>query len=176
MQPQTIQDRIYDVQGQKIMLDFDLAGLYEVETRALKQAVRRNLDRFPADFMFQLTKAEWSELITKCDNLPPNVKFSPAAPYAFTEQGVAMLSSVLKSKKALQVNIAIMRVFVDVRRFMVQSGSVMEQLHELRERIGEHDVQLKSIYDAMENLLDKETDKAIEKEKWVNRKRIGYKE
>ena len=91
------------------MLDFDLADLYEVENRALKQAVKRNIDRFSIDFMYQLTKVEWLEVITKCDNLSEGVKFSPTTPYAFTEQGVAMLSGVLKSKKALMVNIQIIR-------------------------------------------------------------------
>lgn len=176
MEIETIQTRIYDLQGQKVMLDFDLAELYEIENRALKQAVKRNLDRFPADFMFQLTKAEWQELITKCDNLPQTAKFSPATPFAFTEQGVAMLSSVLKSKKALQVNIAIMRVFVEVRRFVLHNHNITEQLKELRERLGEHDTQLNSIYNVMENLLDKEADKAATKANWNNRKRIGYKQ
>jgi hypothetical protein len=86
------------------MLDFDLATLYEVETRALKQSVKRNLIRFPEDFMFQLTKNEWTEVITICDNLPRNIKFSPSTPYAFTEQGVAMLSSILNSDRAIIVN------------------------------------------------------------------------
>ncbi|MDR0733038.1 MAG: ORF6N domain-containing protein [Dysgonamonadaceae bacterium] len=80
---------------------FDLAELYGVETRVLKQAVRRNIDRFPSDFMFQLSKSEWNEVITICDNLSEGIKFSPATPFVFTEQGVAMLSSVLKSKKAI---------------------------------------------------------------------------
>ena len=90
------------------MLDFDLALLYEVETRSLKQSVRRNDFRFPDDFMFQLNKIEWQELITICDKLPGSIKFSPQTPFAFTEQGVAMLSAVLKSKKAVETNIAIM--------------------------------------------------------------------
>lgn len=99
-----IQTKIYEVRGQKIMLDYDLALLYEVETRILKQAVRRNLDRFPPDFMFQLTKIEWTELITNCDKLNEGIKFSPATPFAFTEQGVSMLSSVLRSKKAIEIS------------------------------------------------------------------------
>ena len=98
MQLQKIETKIYEVRGQKVMLDFDLSQMYEVENRALKQAVKRNIARFPNDFMFQLTKAEWQEVITNCDNLPETLKFSPATPFAFTEQGVAMLSSVLKSK------------------------------------------------------------------------------
>ena len=93
MQLRVIQKRIYEIRGQKVMLDFDLAVLYKTETRLLKRAVRRNLDRFPEDFMFQLTKQECQELIPNWDNLPE--RFSPSPPFAFTEQGVAMLSSVL---------------------------------------------------------------------------------
>lgn len=80
--------KIYEIRQQKVMFDFDLAELYEVENRALKQTVKRNLDRFPNDFMFQLSKVEWQEVITICDNLPEGVKFSPASPFAFTEQGI----------------------------------------------------------------------------------------
>lgn len=97
MQITVIQQKIYDIRGQRVMLDFDLAGLYGTETRILKQSVKRNLDHFPKDFMFQLNKKEWNELITICDNLPGNIKFSPALPLAFTEHGVTMLASVLKS-------------------------------------------------------------------------------
>jgi hypothetical protein len=106
------QTKIYEFRGVKVMLDFDLALLYELETRSLKQSVRRNNYRFPDDFMFQLKKMEWQELITNCDKLPESIKFSPQTPFAFSEQGVAMLSSVLKSKKAVETNIAIMRAFV----------------------------------------------------------------
>jgi hypothetical protein len=107
MDTRIISKKIIELRHSRVMLDFHLAELYGVETRVLKQAVRRNLKRFPHDFMFQLTKDEWQEVITSCDNLPANAKFSPAVPFAFTEQGVAMLSSVLKSEKAVQVNIAI---------------------------------------------------------------------
>ena len=102
MQLSIIKTKIHNIQGNKVILDFDLAELYEVETRVLKQAVRRNLKRFPEDFMFQLSKDEWKEVITICDNLPENIKFSPATPFAFTEQGIAMLSSVLNSDKAIE--------------------------------------------------------------------------
>ena len=100
MELQTLKRKIYEIRNHKVMLDFDLSELYETETRSLKQAVNRNIDRFPKDFMFQLTKSEWTELITNCDKLPSSAKFSPSKPFAFTEQGVAMLSSVLKSKKS----------------------------------------------------------------------------
>ncbi len=99
-----IHSKIYDFQGNKIMFDFDLAELYDVETRTLKQAVRRNISRFPNDFLILLSKAEWRKLITSCDKLPETVKYSPAPPFAFTEQGVAMLASVLKSEKAILVS------------------------------------------------------------------------
>jgi len=92
---------IYLIRGRKVMLDFDLAMLYGVQTRALKQQVKRNRERFPQDFMFQLTKVEWDELITNCDKFPVRIRHYPLSPHAFTEQGVAMLSSVLRSKRAV---------------------------------------------------------------------------
>jgi hypothetical protein len=103
-----IQKRIYVIRGKRIMLDSDLAALYEVEVRQLNQAVKRNLQRFPADFMFRLTKEELTEVVTNCDHLQ-NLKYRPTLPYAFTEQGVAMLAAVLNSQKAIDVNIQIMR-------------------------------------------------------------------
>lgn len=168
MQLQNIQTKIYEIRGQKIMMDFDLAEMYEVENRALKQAVKRNIDRFPKDFMFSLTKAEWQELITNCDNLPETVKFSPATPFAFTEQGVAMLSSVLKSKKALQVNIAIMRAFVLLRQFVLTNKELAEKLKKLERK---YNKQFKDVYEAINYLLN-EKQKQIDFE---NRERIGFK-
>ena len=91
---QHIQTRIYHINGQRVLLDFDLANLYEVENRVLKQAVRRNLKRFPIDFMFQLSKAAWKDVITNCDKLPEGAKFSPSTPFAFTEQGVAICDNI----------------------------------------------------------------------------------
>lgn len=158
-----LQNKIHEIRGQKVILDFDLSSLYEVENRALKQSVRRNIFRFPEDFMFQLSKNEWSEVITNCDNLPENLKFSPQTPFAFTEQGVAMLSSVLKSEKALLVNIAIMRTFVEIRKMVSFQSEVSQQMldfkNEIEERLGEHDVQLLEVYSIMEQYLDKKTKK-----------------
>jgi len=174
---QPIQNRIYEIRGERVMLDRDLAELYEVENRALKQAVKRNLDRFPNDFMFRLTEIEVGNMVSQ-NVIPSKSYFGGALPYAFTEQGVSMLSSVLKSKKALQVNIAIMRTFVEVRKFAVQHNNFSQQLKQLRqelmERIGEHDTQLNHIYDAIENLLDKEADNKEAKEQWEKRQRIGF--
>lgn len=113
-----------------------LAELYEVETRTLKQAVKRNMSRFPSDFMFELTKEEWQEVITSCDNLlPDNAKFSPTPPFAFTEQGVAMLSSVLRSPKAIDVNIAIMRAFVILRQYLMDYKDLKDQIHGLEKEM-----------------------------------------
>ncbi len=168
MQLEKIQTKIYEIRGQKVMLDFDLAEMYEVENRALKQAVKRNPDRFPNDFLFQLTKIEWQELITICDNLPEGIKFSPATPFAFTEQGVSMLSSVLKSKKALQVNIAIMRAFVFMRQYALAHKDLTEKLQELENK---YDQQFKDVYDAINFLLQKDIQETAQKQ----RKRIGYK-
>jgi len=193
---QSIQTRIYEIRGQRVMLDRDLAALYETETKALNLAVRRNIKRFPKDFMFQLTKEEADFLRFQIETLdnnplrsqiatlnnnslrsqfvtlePGRGKYSKYLPYAFTEQGVAMLSGVLNSAKAINMNIAIMRAFVEVRKALLMQTDLKEQLNQIKERLGEHDVQLNQIYDAMENLLD---EKAAQR-KWEERERIGFK-
>lgn len=168
MQLQNIESKIHDVRKQRVMLDFDLAEMYEVENRALKQAVKRNLDRFPLDFMFKLTKKEWQEVITNCDNLPEGIKFSPATPFAFTEQGVSMLSSVLKSKKSIQVNIAIMRAFVVLRQFALSNKDLTSKLQELETK---YNKQFKDVYDAINYLLQKDKQEIAFKD----RKQIGFK-
>jgi hypothetical protein len=119
---------IHEIRGVRVILDFDLAKRYEVETRALKQAVRRNIERFPSDFMFQLTKQEWSEVITNCDNLNNNVKYSPITPLAFTQEGVAMLSGILHSQKAIDTNINIMRAFVAIRQYVLNYAELKHEL------------------------------------------------
>ena len=165
MELQVIQNKIFDIRGQRVMLDFDLAGLYEVETRALKQAVRRNIARFPSDFMFELTKDEWQEVITICDNLPQTIKFSPATPYAFTEQGVAMLSSVLRSPKAIEVNISIIRAFVSLRQYALGYAELNRKLDEF---MIETNVQFSDIYQALTELASQ---KELENKP---RKRVDY--
>lgn len=162
------------------MLDRDLAELYAVETKVLNQAVKRNAARFPEDFMFQLTRQEWDSLqqqILSRQNLRSQIVTSSGhgglrtLPYAFTEQGVAMLSSVLHSDRAVQMNIAIMRAFVEMRRILLDQSEVKFQLEQLKERVGSHDIHLGEIYQALENLLD---EKAAQR-KWENRERIGFK-
>lgn len=184
----SIQNRIYEVRGERVMLDFDLALLYEVETRVLNQAVKRNSKRFPTDFMFQLSPKEFNAIKSGATSLyiedqsieSMSSQFvmtysgkrpKTALPYAFTEQGIAMLSGVLNSDKAIQMNIAIMRAFVEIRRIVLEQGDVREQLKQIQQRIAEHDVQLSSIYDAIENLLD---EKAAQN-RWNERERIGFK-
>ena len=153
MQLQVIQTKIYEVRGQKVMLDFDLAELYETETRTLKQSVKRNMNRFPTDFMFQLTKIEWQEVITICDNLPKSIKYSPVAPYAFTEQGVAMLSGILNSDKAIDVNIAIMRAFIALKQFALTNTELNNKIKELENT---YNKQFKDVYEAINYLLQKD--------------------
>ena len=128
-----VQNLIHEFRGKKVMLDFDLARLYQVETRVLNQSVKRNIKRFPPDFMFQLTEDEWitnSSQIVMTSNRPKS-----ALPYAFTEQGVAMLSGLLKSDVAIAANIAIMRAFIQVREYLLAASTVSAELNELRAKV-----------------------------------------
>ncbi len=119
-----IENRIFNLRGLNVMIDRDLAELYQVKTMVLNQAVKRNIKRFPEDFMFKLNKDELKELITNCDRFK-NLKHTPSTPYAFTEQGVAMLSGILNSDMAIEINIQIMRVFVKVRQYaLTQSNDI----------------------------------------------------
>ena len=126
-----IQKRIFTIRQKKVMLDTDIAALYEVEVKRLNEAVKRNLKRFPGDFMFQLTKEEFAKVVANCDHLQ-NLKFRSTLPYAFTEQGVAMLAAVLNSQKAIDVNIQIMRAFIQLRNYMLSDDALHDQITELR--------------------------------------------
>ena len=139
MELQVIQSKIYEIRGSKVMLDFDLAKLYSTETSLLKRAVRRNMERFPEDFMFQLTKEEANNLYSSgvFQTGIPQYNFSAYAPFAFIEQGVAMLSSVLRSSIAVKVNINIMRAFVSVRQFVLTNESNTKEIEYLKHRIEE---------------------------------------
>jgi ORF6N domain len=145
-----VEQRILLIRGQNVMLDFDLAELYGVETRALKQAVRRNLDRFPVDFMFELSPAEIETLVSQTV-IPTRGKLGGAAPMAFTEQGVAMLSSVLRSPRAVQVNIAIMRAFVRLREMLMSNADLARKLIALENK---YDAQFRIVFDAIRELMD----------------------
>ncbi len=146
-----IEKAILLIRGQKVMLDSDLAALYGVETRVLKQAVRRNRKRFPSDFMFELTKEENRSLRSQNVILEPG-RYSKYLPFAFTEQGVAMLSSILNSERAIEVNIAIMRVFVRLREMMATHKELAFKLIELEERLEGHDEQIQNIFEAIRQL------------------------
>jgi hypothetical protein len=126
MELQSIQNKIYEIRSRRVMLDFDIAALYRVETKRLKEQVKRNIERFPDDFMFQLSKNEWTELVAICDQLPETIKHSYVIPLAFTEQGVSMLSAVLRSEVAVQASIAIMRAFVALRQLMMSSVEIRQ--------------------------------------------------
>ena len=163
MEIELIKNKIFEIRGQKVMLDFDLATLYETETRTLKQAVKRNLIRFPDDFMFILTEKEIDFLVSQ-NVIPSKSKFGGALPFAFTEQGVAMLSSVLNNEKAIEINIAIIRSFVALRKFALN-------YEELTKRLTEIENQFPDIYKALNYLVDKDNDST----KNVERNKIGYK-
>ena len=160
----SIQERIYLIRGRKIMLDNDLARLYGVKTFRLNEAVKRNIRRFPEDFMFQLTNQEFTTLKDHWKNtgLISQIAISSStwggrrhAPYAFTEQGVAMLSSVLNSERAVQVNIAIMRTFVKLRQRLSTHRELFQKLGQLEQRIDSHDGEIRSIFEAMRQLMAK---------------------
>jgi hypothetical protein len=161
------------------MLDFDLAQLYEVETKVLNQAVKRNAIRFPEDFMFRLTAVEWDLMGSQFVTPSQSKRNTQKLPYAFTEHGVTMLASVLRSEGAVKMNIEIVRAFIAVRQYINKHKNISEQINDLRiemqKEFGERDVQIASIYDALENLLDKQEDEIEQPLKWEQRERIGFK-
>ncbi len=156
-----ITSKIYLIRGQKVMLDADLAELYEVTTKALNQAVTRNEQRFPSDFMFRLAKEEKQELVTNCDRLD-RLKHSSALPRVFTEQGVAMLSSILKSKRAIKVNIQIMRAFTQLRQMLSTHKDLKKKIETMEKK---YDQQFQVVFEAIKQLLEADA---------KPRKKIGF--
>lgn len=148
---ETIVNHIYQFRSHKVMLDRDLAILYNVETRVLIQAVKRNIDRFPDDFMFRLNEKEFLRL--KSQIVTSKRGGTRKLPYAFTEQGVAMLSGVLNSKRAILVNIEIMRTFVKLRKILAENKDILKKLAELEKKAAKHDLQIKIIFDAIKDLM-----------------------
>jgi len=144
---------IYFIRGEKVMLDTDLAKLYNVETRVLKQAVRRNLDRFPKDFMFELTDEEIDHMVSQ-GVIPSKQIFGGAKPFAFTEQGITMLSSVLNSRIAIQVNIAILRTFVKLRQLLIGHKDLAEKIERMEQK---YDEQFRIIFSALQQMLQEES-------------------
>ena len=160
-----IQNKILYLRDEKILLDFQLAELYGVENRALKQAVRRNLDLFPDDFMFLLSKIE-IEIMVSQNVIPSKQYLGGAIPYAFTETGVAMLSSVLKSKRAKEVNIAIMRVFIALRKMVLSNTQLRLEIEKIKKKVDNQDKNIEIIFKYFDELLE---------QKQKPRQQIGYK-
>jgi hypothetical protein len=150
----SISERILLIRGQKVMLDKDLASLYEIKPIALRQQVKRNLDRFPEDFFFQLNEQEVEMLVSQFV-IASKRSLGGFLPYVFTEQGVAMLSSVLKSKRAIQVNIVIMRVFVQIRAAFLENKELAQKFNQLEQKAGKHDKEIQLIFNVIKQLMTK---------------------
>ncbi|MBF0760156.1 ORF6N domain-containing protein [Dysgonomonas mossii] len=168
MELQIIQNKIFEVRGLRVMIDFHLAELYQVETRALKQAVRRNIERFPNDFMFELTNEEALELINigvSQSVIPSGYNVGISKIFAFTEQGVSMLSSVLRSKIAIEINISIMRAFVALRQYTLDYAELNQKLETF---MIETNIQFNQIYQALTELA------STREQNSKSRKRVGY--
>lgn len=163
-----IHRKIYEIRTQKIMLDFDLAELYEVETRVLNQAVKRNIDLFPLDFMFQLTPNEYDLMLSQIVMTSPQKRPKSSPPLAFTEHGVTMLSNVLRSKKARMTSIAIVRAFIALKENILSNTKIVEQVKSLEQK---YDKQFDDIFEVINYLLKKDS---LEKQT-KDRNKIGYK-
>jgi hypothetical protein len=147
-----IESRIFLIRGQKVMLDADLAELYGVGTKVFNQAIKRNADRFPEDFMFQLTAHEKTEVVTNCDHLA-KLKFSPSLPYAFTEHGALMLGNVLKSERAVEVSLMVVRAFVHLRELISGHKELAQKLNQLERKVGAHDKAIAELINAIRQLM-----------------------
>ena len=168
MELELIKNSILDIRGKRVILDYELAKLYEVETKALKQAVRRNIDRFPEDFLFHLTKEEWELLRSQSVTLEIGKGHYPKyLPFAFTEQGVAMLSAVLNSQRAIQASIQIMRAFVLMRQWALEYQDLQEKLTDLEKRFGQKFTDIEQVL----NYLIQKDQKQVQQ---GGRKRIGF--
>ncbi|QSW91305.1 ORF6N domain-containing protein [Flavobacterium endoglycinae] len=166
---ETISNKIYFIRRQKVMLDFDLALLYEVETKRLNEQVKRNLSRFPEDFMFQLSEDEYISLRSQFATLKKGRgEHQKYLPFAFTEHGVLMLSSVLKSDKAIQTNIQIMRIFTKVRQMLLDTTEIKVDILQIQKKLENHDKNIELVFSYLDELTEK-------KENEEERVKIGYK-
>ena len=148
-----IENKILLVRGKKVMLDRDLAKLYGVKTKGLNQAVKRNIERFPDDFMFQLTKDEKSEVVTNCDHLK-KLKFSPVTPLVFTEHGALMAANVLNSPRAIEVGLYIVRAFVALRSVISEHKELAAKIAQMERKLADHDGHIVAIVKAIKTLTD----------------------
>jgi hypothetical protein len=160
-----LEKRIIDVRGAKVLLDTDLAELYAVSTKALNQAVKRNRQKFPPDFMFRLTKGEKNEVVTNCDHLQ-RLKFSYSLPLAFTEHGALMAANVLNSAKAVAMSVYIIRAFLKLRETLAANQAILKRLAEIDKTLLQHDTALRDIYRKLQPLLQPPPDPP--------RRRIGF--
>ncbi len=161
-----VENKILFIRGKKVMIDNDLAAMYGVETKVFNQAVKRNIKRFPEDFMFRLTLIEKNYVVTNCDHLR-QLKYSPYLPYAFTEQGVAMLASVLNSPRAIAVNIQIIRTFVKLREMIISNKELRLKIEAMESK---YDKRFKVIFDTLRSLLENN-----QQEKTKTKELIGFK-
>ena len=148
-----IENRIFLIRNQKVMVDRDLAELYGVETKYLNRQVKRNIERFPEEFMFQLNQKEKQELVTNCHRFQ-SMKHATTRPYVFTEHGVAMLASVLKSERAVKISIHIVKTFIRLREFIITHKELAQKMEELEQKIGAHDQEIKTIIEFIRRLID----------------------
>ena len=161
-------NKIYEIRGQKVMLDSDLAELYGVETKRLNEQIKRNSDRFPEDFMFQLTENEWESLRSQFATSKIGRGGRTYLPSVFTEHGVLMLSSVLNSDKAIQTNISIMRIFTKVRQMLLYTNQIRLDIAQMQKKLENHDKNIELVFSYLDELSDKE-------ENIKPRTKIGYK-
>jgi len=147
-----VENAILEIRGERVMIDYDLAAIYGVSTKALNQAVKRNRERFPEGFAFQLTKAEKEELVTNCDRLAA-LKHSSSLPYAFTEHGAVMLAAVLRSRRAVEVSVFVVRAFIRMRRMLADQRQLALRLAELERKLAVHDKSLRAVFAALRQLM-----------------------
>ena len=148
-----IENRILLIRGEKVIIDADLAGFYDVPTKRLNEQVKRNVNRFPDDFMFQLTKNEKSEVVANCDHLE-NLKYSRSLPYAFTEHGAIMAASVLNTPRAIEVSVFIVRAFIKLRQFIAGHKELQRKISQIENRLTEHDEQIVELVNLIKQLLN----------------------
>ena len=168
---EVIMNKIYLIRGKKVMLDRDLAYLYEVETKQLKRSVRRNISRFPEDFMFELTKEELDKWRYQFGTSNREIMGLRVPPFAFTEHGVIMLASVLSSERAIQVNVQIVRIFIKLREMLYSHQKILNRLEKIEHKLAEHDDQILLIFEYLKQLEQTKLQELGQQ----NRKRIGYK-
>ncbi len=166
---EVIMSKILIIRDQKVIIDRDLAELYGVETKRLNEQVKRNIKRFPLNFMFQLTKAEKDQVVANCDHLQ-KLKFSPSLPYAFTEHGTMMLANVINSDKAIDVSIQIIETYVKMREMLTDNLSVKLEIEEIKKKLSNHSKNIELVFDYLDELNQK-----LDTPEQNDRKKIGYK-